>query len=122
MDERGAFPGWLSRLWWVLLPGVLVVAVSTLGVTAYFLSGSSVGRATGLAAVAGGGAGLLVSWLVVSLALMHIWFLVAVGFAVRRNADLGRWEKWKLGSTGLLLLVVYSPLIATVAVRMLVAE
>ncbi|MGH9554989.1 MAG: hypothetical protein ACRD2Y_04120 [Terriglobales bacterium] len=117
MAESGAFPGWLNRLWWVLLPGVLFVAVSILGVTGYLLSGAA-RRATGLAAVAGGVSGLVVSWLLVSLALMHLWFLVAAAFALRRRAQLRRQEEWKLTGTGVVLLAVYSPLIAMVVVRM----
>ncbi|MGH9509368.1 MAG: hypothetical protein ACRD2Q_08335 [Terriglobales bacterium] len=118
METRGAFPGWLNRLWWVLLPGVLIVTVSILGVTGYLMSRVSDDRATGLAAVGGGGASLLLSWLVVCLALMHLWFLVAACFALRRRAQLRRQEEWKLAGTGVVLLAVYSPLIAMVVVRM----
>lgn len=119
MEERGAFPAWFGRLWWVLLPGVVVVAVGMLGTTGYLLSDATRDRATGLGGVAGSGAELLVSWLLVSLILMHLWFFVAAGFAVRRNAYLARWEKWKLAGTVLVLLAVYSPVIAAVVTHIL---
>ena len=115
MEERGAFPGWLNRLWWVVMPGVIVLAAYVLR----FITGLRIAlgeqKATGLGAVAGGfgitAALAVASWLLVSLALMNVWFFVAAGFAWRREFDLQRSERWKLTGTVGVLLVVYSPIL-----------
>ena len=95
------------------MPGVLFLAAGVIGWTVI-----GPRPATGLVAVAGGVTGLVVSWIVVSLVLMHFWVLVATVFAVQRRTWLQRKEKWKLLGAGLALLAVYSPLIAAVIVRM----
>ncbi|MGH9601228.1 MAG: hypothetical protein ACRD24_02465, partial [Terriglobales bacterium] len=82
MAESGALPGWLNRLWWVLLPGVLFVAAISFAL----LLGAIKWEATGGGAVIGrmgvSAHVLLVSWLLVSLALMHLWLLVAAACTV----------------------------------------
>ncbi len=117
MDPHGAFPGWLNQLWWVLMPGVLPVAAIGLAVSVYLprLAERAEDRATGLGVVAGGAnemTGLfLVSWLAVSVVLIHLWLLLAGGFAVTREAHLRPGEKWKLIGVGLALFAIYSPIL-----------
>ena len=128
MEQGGAFPRWLNRLWWMLLPGVLLVILWALGMGPYFVRAILGDKATGLAAedglhavagdIAVSAVVILVSWLLASLALMHLWFVVAAIFAVRRRAQLQRQERWKLVGAGFGLLAVYSPLIAVLVVRM----
>lgn len=116
MKQGGALPGWLNRLWWVLMPGVLFIAAKVVWWTA-----RGPKQSTRLVAIAGGVTGLVVSWLVVSLALIHIWMLVAAALALRRRTRLQRQERWKLLATGLVLLVAYSPLLAALVVRIFAA-
>ncbi len=115
MESRAAFPGWLNRLWWVLMPGVLVLAAGVLRFIVHLFGGQAEQKATGLGAVAGGFgmAALRVVglWLLGSLALMQVWFFVAAGFAWRSEFDLQRGERWKFTGAVGVLLVVYSPLL-----------
>ena len=127
METRGAFPGWLNRLWWVLMPGVVVLAAGVLRFVIHMLG---IGeppeqKATGLAAV-GGGLGMtpywvVGSWVLVSLALMNVWFFVAAGFAWRREFELQRNERWKLTGAVGALMVVYSPLLLVLIGQLMLA-
>lgn len=125
MEARGAFPGWLNRVWWVLMPGALVLAAGVVAFLPYLLGGHAEQKATGLAAV-GGGAGIAVfwvvgSWLLVSLALMNVWFFVAAGFAWRKDFDLQRGERWKLAGAVGALMLVYSPLLLVLMGKLMLA-
>jgi hypothetical protein len=102
-------------MWWVLLPGAVILAAYV----TRFIAGLGIEfgeqKATGLGAVAGGygmtAAMVLGSWLLVSLALMNVWFFVAAGFAWRKHFRLQRGERWKLTGAVAVLMVIYSPIL-----------
>lgn len=112
MEKCGAFPGWMNKVWWVLLPGVLFAAVGDFVVDADLVGKVVPYKAEGLVPISGALGMAVVFWISVSRLLILLWLMMATVLAVLRNAQLRRREEWKLASTGLMLLLTHSRLFA----------